>query len=72
MQCISDEITFFKYYTSCYKFPRTEFTTIPPWVFEKDAPIAFSSLQQKATRRPSTNASWRHKKRGKTVETSEL
>lgn len=71
MQCLSEEITFMKYYTSCYRFPRTEFTTVPNWIYEKDVPIAFSSLQ-KATRRPSSGTSWRYKRRSKTVETPEL
>lgn len=70
MQCLSNEITFFKYYTSCYKFPRTEFSDLPNWLYENDQPVAFSSLQ-KAPRRPNTGTSWRYKKRGKTVETSE-
>jgi len=70
MQCLSNEITFFKYYTSCYKFPRTEFSDLPNWLYENDQPVAFSSLQ-KAPRRTNTGTSWRYKKRGKTVETSE-
>lgn len=70
MQCISNEITFVKYFTSCYKFPRTEFSSVPGWINESDQPVAFSSLQ-KAIRRPNTGHSWRHKKRGKNVETSD-
>jgi len=70
MQCISNEITFVKYYTSCYKFPRTEFSSVPTWISECDQPAAFSSLQKAAFRRPNTGPSWRHKKRGKNVETS--
>lgn len=67
MQCLSNEITFVKYFTSCFKFPRTEFSSIPAWIYEKDQPIAFSSLQ-KASRRPNANTNWRHKKRGKPSE----
>ncbi|VVC31730.1 PUB domain,Pyrrolo-quinoline quinone beta-propeller repeat,Protein kinase domain,Serine/threonine- [Cinara cedri] len=67
MQCLSNEITFVKYFTNCYKFPRTEFSNIPTWVFDQP----FSSLQKSAIRRPNTGTSWRHKKRGKTVETLE-
>lgn len=70
MQCLSNEITFVKYFTSCYKFPRTEFSNVPTWINENDQPIAFSSLQ-KIPRRSSTNMNWRHKKRGKNVEPSE-
>lgn len=70
MQCLSNEITFVKYFSSCYKFPRTEFSNVPSWINESDQPIAFSSLQ-KTSRRPSTNMNWRHKKRGKNFETSE-
>lgn len=70
MQCLSKEITFVKYFTTCYIFPRTEFSNIPSWVYEKDQPVAFSSLQ-KVTRRPNTGTSWRQKKRGKAVEISE-
>ncbi|CAH1726019.1 serine/threonine-protein kinase/endoribonuclease IRE2 [Aphis gossypii] len=70
MQCLSNEITFVKYYTSCYQFPRTEFSDMPNWLYESDQPIAFSSLQ-KVPRRSNTGVSWRHRKRGKTVETSE-
>lgn len=69
MQCLANEITFVKYFTSCYNFPRTEFSEIPSWVY--DQPIAFSSLQQKVSRRQNTNLNWRQKKRGKTVEISE-
>lgn len=68
MQCLSNEITFVKYFTSCYKFPRTEFDKIPLWIYEKDHPIAFSSLQ-KVPRRPNANGNWRHKKRVKNCET---
>jgi len=70
MQCLSNEITFVKYFTTCYNFPRTEFSDIPTWIYEKDQPLAISSLQ-KVSRRPNTGVSWRHKKRGKTVETPE-
>lgn len=70
MQCLSNEITFVKYFTSCYKFPRTEFFNIPTWINESDQPVAFSSLQ-KASRRTNTGTSWRHKKRGKIVDTPE-
>lgn len=70
MQCLSNEISFVKYFTICFKFPRTEYSSIPSWVYEKDQPMAFSSLQ-KVSRRPSTGTSWRHKKRGKIVETPE-
>lgn len=69
MYCLSDEITFVKYFTRCYKFPRTEFTRVPAWIYEEQ-PTAFSSLH-KVSKRPSTGISWRHKKRGKTLETSE-
>ncbi|XP_050421955.1 serine/threonine-protein kinase/endoribonuclease ire-1 [Adelges cooleyi] len=63
MQCLSSEITFAKYYTSCFMFPRTEFTNLPNWLYESDQPAAFSSLQQKSSRRPNTNTnSWRHKR----------
>lgn len=69
MQCLANEITFVKYFTSCYSFPRTEFSNVPSWVNEQ--PIAFSSLQ-KVPRRPNTGGlTWRQKKRGKTVEISE-
>lgn len=70
MQCLSNEITFVKYYTNCYTFPRTEFSKIPAWVYEKELPIAFSSLQ-KPSRRPNTGTNWRHKKRIKPLETIE-
>lgn len=69
MHCLSDEMTFVKYFTRCYKFPRTEFTSVPAWIYEEQ-PAAFSSLH-KVSKRPNTGTSWRHKKRGKTVETSE-
>jgi hypothetical protein len=69
MYCLSDEITFVKYFTRCYKFPRTEFTNVPAWIYEEQ-PSAFSSLH-KVPKRPNTGMSWRHKKRGKTIETSE-
>lgn len=67
MQCLSKEITFVKYFTSCYTFPRTEFSNIPTWVYDQP----FNMLQKAAIRRPNTGTSWRHKKRGKTVETTE-
>lgn len=68
MQCLSNEITFVKYFTTCYNFPRTEFSDVPKWIYETDQPLAFSSLQ-KSSKRPNTGISWRHKKRGKTAET---
>lgn len=61
MQCLSNEITFVKYYTRCYNFPRTEFSQIPTWIYEKEQPIAFSSLQ-KNSKRPNTNTNWRKKR----------
>lgn len=70
MQCLSNEITFVKYYTSCYKFQRTEFSETPTWLYENDQPIAFSSLN-KANKRLNTGPNWRYKKRGKHIETSQ-
>lgn len=71
MHCLSNEITFTKYYSSCFVFPRTEYSNIPNWIYESDQPIAFSSLHKAPRRSNIHTTSWRHKKRDKLLKTFE-